>query len=133
MKFFPIYLYSDGRLLRLGGNLLRLIVGNVAVTIAVAIASTVAVAVVHIVACSIIFVSILLQAVPLPILLKKIIASSKTAIVTSIIVLHHVCDSITCFHHIRDYCLRVELFTLTNKLDCPAVMFYTILNNFVTN
>ena len=71
MKFVPIYLYSDGRLLRLGGNLLRLVIGNVAVTIAVAIASAVAVAVVHIVACSIIFVSILLQAVPLPILLKN--------------------------------------------------------------
>ena len=61
--FFPIYLYSDGWLLRLGCNLLRLVIGNVAVTIAVAIASTVAVAVVHIVACSII--------ATLPILLKK--------------------------------------------------------------
>ena len=124
--FFPIYLYSDGRLLRLGCNLLRLVIGNVAVTIAVAIASAGAVAVVHIVACSVI--NIIACRAKLPIL-QKIIA----IIVTSIIVLHYVCDSITRFHHIRDYCLSVELFTLTNKLDCPAVMFYTILNNYVTN
>ena len=109
MNSFPIYLYSDGRLLRLGGNLLRLIVGNVAVTIVIAIASAVAVAVVHIVACSVINI-IACRAKLL--ILQKFIA----IIVTSIVVFHHVCDSVTSFHHIRDYCLSVELLTLTKKI-----------------